>query len=184
MAPGVLPQPNGARQFTPMSDRQRKERYIKSLVGLQAVAFTFAHAGIDQGLGSPDEWPQDGRGFGYRVASGYAQHAINTTVGSGVAFLLHEDNRYFASTRQGIVARLRYAVASSFLARHDDGSRHLSWSALAGPASGAFISRAWQPPSVSEPGDAAVSFGITEAVRVGLNVTREFAPQFVRRLLR
>jgi hypothetical protein len=78
---------------------------------------------------------------------------------------------------------LGYAIASSFVARHDNGSRHFSWSAVGGPAAGAFISRLWQPDSSRNLGDGAVSFAITEAIRVGFNVGREFAPHFVRRLL-
>jgi hypothetical protein len=43
-----------------------------------------------------------------------------------------------------------------------------------------FISRIWQPRSTNGAGDAAVNFGTTVAIDVGLNVLREFWPDFTR----
>ena len=172
-----------AEDFLPMNRTERTSLYLQELFGPTAVLFTLARSGVNQGLDSPHEWEQDAGGFGYRVASAFSQHAITVSFEEGIALGLDEDNRYFASGKHGFGPRLRYSIESSFLARHDNGSRSFSFSAVGGPAVGATVSRFWQPNSTSSAASAAASFGVTIGIRVGLNVAREFAPHFVRRLL-
>lgn len=174
-----------AEDFVPMTRTDRAAHYLNALIGPQAILVTFVRTGVNQAFGRPREWGRDPDpgGFGLRLASDFSQHAISESFEDGIALGLGEDNRYFASGKQGFGQRLRYAVASSFLARHDNGSRSLSFSAMGGPATGAFLSRLWQPDSTRSAGDGAVSFGISIGIRVGLNVAREFSPGFVRRLL-
>jgi hypothetical protein len=167
----------------PMTGRERMNYYLYSLTGPQAFVYSAAQAGVNQARNAPQEWGQGAEGYGRRFGSAYGQHVIGTTVGNVIAFGLHEDNRYFKSGQTGI-GRLSYAIKSAFLARHDDGSRFISFSAIGGAAAGAFISRAWQPPSTSSVGDGAVSFGIAAGVSAGLNVAREFLPQRVERFLK
>ncbi len=169
--------------FRPLTRTERVSLYFHSLVGAHALVFTAVRAGINQGLDSPEEWGSGAQGFGYRAASAFGQSLVGNTVESGIAAALDEDNRYFASGEQGVWRRLKYAVASSFLARHDNGSRSISISELAGPAAGAAVSRLWQPDSTNSAGDAAESFGVSVGVHVALNVTREFVPGFLRRFL-
>jgi hypothetical protein len=169
--------------FHPLTRTERLSLWVHGLTGAHTIAFTAIRAGMNQALDSPEEWPNDARGFGYRAASAYGQSAIGNSFKEGFALAFDEDNRYFASGEQGAWPRLKYAVSSTFLARHDNGSRSVSVSALSGPAIGAVISRSWQPTSTNSMADAARSYGISMAVSVGLNVGREFLPLFVRRLL-
>ena len=122
-------------------------------------------------------------GYGRRSGSAYGQHLIGSTVSNAIAFRLLEDDRYFKSGKTGI-GRLSYAIMSTLLARHDDGSRFISFSAIGGVAAGAFISRAWQPRSANSAGDGAVSFGYAIAARAGINVLREFLPRRLERILK
>lgn len=145
--------------------------------------YSAVRAGLDQAYNRPKEWRQGADGFGLRYGSIYAQHFISQVFEQGVSYRLHEDNRYFGSGRRNPGVRLGYALASTILARHDDGSRALSVSVIGGAASAAFISRAWQPRSSTTAGDAAVSFGLTMAVRASFNVLREFSPRFIGRIL-
>jgi hypothetical protein len=172
-----------AGDFLPMTRTERAAEYVKSLVGVRAVAFTFLRAGVTQAMNTPGPWGQGGRGYGYRVASSFSQHAIAESFESGIALGLDEDNRYFASGKQGAGKRLKYALESAFLARHDDGSRSLSYSVLGGTLAGAFTSRLWEPDTNNSAGDALSSFGISIAVRAGVEVAREFAPGVFRRLI-
>lgn len=146
--------------------------------------YTAIRAGIDQAHHRPGEWGKDAEGFGWRYGSIYGEHVIGQTVQFGLSYMLHEDNRYFASGSRNAARRFGYAIASTLLARHDDGLRSISVSAIGGAASAAFISRAWQPRSTTSAGDAAVSFGLTMATRAGINVLREFSPRFLGRILR
>lgn len=172
-----------AEDFVPMSRSERAAQYARSIFGPQAFLFSAVDAGIDQWRSRPYEWGQGAEGFGRRFGSAYAQRIVSQTIENGLALGLHEDNRYFASGKKGI-GRLGYAIESAFLARHDNGSRFISISAIGGNAGGAFISRIWQPRSTTSMGDGATSFGIDMGIRVGLNVAREFLPHRLGRFLR
>jgi len=172
-----------AGDFVPMTRSERLAHYAYSLFGPQAFVFSAARASIGQARNSPKEWRQGAEGYGRRYGSAYAQRIVGQTIENGAAFALHEDNRYFRSDKTGF-GRLGYAITSAFLARHDDGSRRISFSGIGGVAGSAFISRAWQPRSITSMGDGATTFGISMGVRVGLNVAREFLPRRVTGFLR
>jgi hypothetical protein len=169
-----------ASDFQPLTQKQRTHIYLKTMVNPLGFLKAGFSGGIDQWRDKPPEWEQGASGYGKRYANILAQYSIQRTVTFGLASALHEDNRYFNSGRKGLWSRTRYAVASGILARHDDGSRHLSISQLGGVAAGAFLSRTWQPPSQNSPGDAAVSFGITMGSNMGFGIVKEFLPDLGR----
>ncbi len=155
-----------------------------SVYGPRAFLQVGLRAAIDHGTDRQREWGQGGEGFGLRIGSAWAERFIGEVVEQTAGFKLHEDNRYFVMGSGGPAHRLIYALASTILARHDDGSRGFSYSLVAGTAIGSFAARTWQPRSNTSTGDAAVSFGIMLGLRAGLNVVREFAPPFLRTVLR
>jgi hypothetical protein len=112
------------------------------------------------------------------------QYAVRNTVMFGFESLLHEDNRYFGSGKKGFWPRTGYALSSGILARHDNGKRYPSASLLIGFATGAYISRLWQPSAERSPGDAASSFGISMGWNIGLGTVKEFLPDILRPLMR
>jgi len=171
-----------ADDFVPMTRSERAAHYVHALFGSEAFVLSAARAGVGQLRNSPHEWGQGAEGFGSRYGSAYAQRIIGQTIENGLALGLNEDNRYFRSGKHGI-GRLGYAVTSAFLARHYDGTRYISFSAIGGAAGSAFISRAWQPRSISSMGSGARSFGIGMGVRVGLNIGREFLPNWIGKIL-
>jgi len=161
----------------------RSERLVyaeTSTLGTTAFVFAAARAGLDQAVDRPQEWQQGARGFGLRYGSVYGEYFIGQTFEHLTAYGLHEDNRYFASGQRGLARRLGYAIGSTFLARHDDGSRSISISGIGGAGAAAWLSRQWQPRSTTSNADAAVSFGLTLGVRAGLNILREFSPRLER----
>jgi len=169
------------REFAPMTRSERLSRYVLGLADYESVLRSAASAGIAQAGNTPKEWRGGGEAYGKRIGNAYAEHVINRTVQYGLAAALHEDNRYFVSGQTGFGRRIKYAVASTLLARHDDGSRSFSFSRIAGAASAGFISRQWQPRSTNSAGDGAVSFGVSMAGDIGFNVFREFWPGFKHR---
>jgi len=169
-----------ASDFRPLTQGERSSLYLKTMVnplGYIKVGFS---AGIDQWKDKPVEWEQGASGYGKRYANILGQYSIQRTVTFGLASALHEDNRYFNSGKKGFWPRAVYALSSGVLARHDDGRRHVSISELGGVAAGAFLSRAWQPPSQHSAGDGAVSFGISMANNLGFSVVKEFLPDLGR----
>jgi hypothetical protein len=168
------------REFAPMTRSERISRYLTGLTDAESVFRAAASAGFAQSSNTPREWGGGAEAYGKRVGNSYAEHFINRTLQYGIAAALHEDNRYFASGETGFFRRTKYAIASTFLARHDNGSRFLSISRFGGVAGAAFISRQWQPRSTTSAGDGAVSFGTTMGVDVGFNIFREFWPGMKR----
>jgi len=169
-----------ASDFQPLTQRQRTQIYVKTMVNPLGYLKGGLSAGIDQWKDKPEEWEQGASGYGKRLANILGQYSIQRTVTFGLSSALHEDNRYFNSGKKGVWSRVGYSVASGILARHDDGSRHLSVSQLGGVAAGAFLSRTWLPASQQSAGDGAVSFGITMASNMGFGVVKEFLPDIGR----
>lgn len=166
-----------------MTRTERLADYIRGLVWPQAFVYSGTLAAIDQAASRPGEWGQGTAGYGHRFGNYFALNAIGTTLQDGLALGLDEDNRYFNSGRRGFGRRLGYAVMSPFLARHSNGSRSISISALGGFAGASLIEQSWQPPSTDHIGNAARSFGLTFAFRVGIDIVREFAPRRVTEVI-
>jgi hypothetical protein len=162
--------------YTPQTQTERLHYYFFHMFSAESVLRSAMGAGIDQALNTPHEWSQGTKGYLRRFGSSYGEHVIQSTVMYGMSAALHEDNRYFRSGKTGFGPRLKYAIASSFLARHDDGSRHFSFSRISSYGASAALSREWQPPSTDKWKNALNSFGISVGVETGFNVAREFLP--------
>lgn len=169
--------------YEPITRTERAANYVRSLTGPQAYLYAAMLAGYDQARNRPREWGQGSLGFERRFGNDFATHIITTTLQHGFALGLGEDDRYFSSGAHGFGHRLAYALTSPLLARHADGSRSVSISALGGVAGGSLIEQVWQPRSTSRMGNAARSFGLTFAFRAGLDFAREFAPRALRAML-
>lgn len=169
-----------AEDYVPMTRTERAADYVRSLTGPHAFLYSAALAGIDQWKERPKEWGEGGAvPYARRFGSDYANHVITSTLQHGIALGLDEDDRYFSSGETGFKRRLAYALTSPFLARHADGSRSVSISAIGGVAGGSLIQQIWQPPSTGHMSNAARSFALTFAFRAGLDFVREFAPKAV-----
>jgi hypothetical protein len=166
-----------AEDFIPLTTSERLVNDLDSVVSPGAFLFVAARAGVDHAMDRPKEWGQGVRGYSMRTGSVFAENFIAQVLEQSADFKLHHDTRYFASGKKGFAPRLGYAVASTVLARHDDGSRTFAYPAVGSAAAAAFIVRAWQPGSTTGAGDAAVSFGLTMGVRMGINIAREFTPR-------
>jgi len=173
-----------ASDFQPLTQKQRTQIYLKTMINPLGFLKAGFSAGIDQWNDKPAEWEQGASGYGKRFANILGQYSIQRTVTFGLASVLHEDNRYFNSGKHGFWSRTGYSLASGILTRHDDGTRHLSISQLGGVAAAAFLSRTWQPPSQDSLGDGAVSVGISMASNVGFGVMKEFLPDIGRKIMR
>jgi hypothetical protein len=171
-----------ASTFRPMTGHERVHLYEKTMTNPLGYIKAGFSAGIDQWNDKPVEWEQGASGYGKRYANILGQYSIQRTVTFGLGAAFHEDNRYFNSGKKELWPRIWYALTSGILARHDDGSRHISVSQLGGVAAGAFLSRFWQPPSEHSAGDGAVSFGITMGSNIGFSVVKEFLPDVGRAL--
>jgi len=169
-----------ASQFQPMNQQERTRLYFKTMINPLGFIKAGFSAGLDQWPDKPSEWEQGASGYGKRYANILGQYSIQRTVTFGLSSVLHEDNRYFNSGKQGLWPRVGYGLSSGLLARRDDGSRRFSISQTGGVAAGAFLSRLWLPHSQNSAGDGAVSFGITMGSNIGFGVVKEFLPDLGR----
>jgi len=169
-------------RFQPLTQKERAAEYAKSLISPFYLFLAAASAGISQWEDVPPAWGQGAHGFGLRFGNYVAKGTIQRTLLWGGEAALHEDNRYFGSGYQGIWHRTRYALASSVLARHDDGKQYFSFSQIGSQAGAAFLSRTWQPGTDRSMAHGAVSFGIAMAANAGLDVVREFLPDMLRKV--
>jgi hypothetical protein len=165
--------------YTPMTHEEQLQYYVQHLFSAESVLRSATGAGLSQAIDVPHEWGEGGIGYARRFASSWGGHIVQSTVMYGLSSALGEDNRYFSSGETETGARMKYAIASTFLARHKDGSRHFSWSRIGSYAAAAAISRAWQPPSTRGPLYAFGSFGVCVGVEAGFNLAREFLPKLL-----
>jgi hypothetical protein len=162
--------------YVPMTQKERLHYYFRHMFNVESVFRTSVGAGINQAMDTPHEWGQGAEGYGRRFGSIYGEHIVQATVMYGASVVFREDNRYFSSGESGFGARFKYAVESTVLARHNDGSRHPSISRLSSYVAAAAISRLWQPPSTRGAIHAVDLFGIAIGVEAGFNLAREFWP--------
>jgi hypothetical protein len=173
-----------ANDFRPLTQRQRTDLYLRSLINPWGFFKAAMSGGIDQAHNKPPEWGQGWGPYGQRCANIEGQYAIQKTASYLISSPLHEDNRYFGSGKHGFWPRTEYAVVSSLMARHDNGKLYMSVSQLGGVAAGAFAAQLWLPSSQGSAGDAAVSFGITTGGNTAASVLKEFLPDLLRMVTR
>jgi hypothetical protein len=164
----------------PITANERFHEYLWGTLGPVPVFTKFVTAGISQGLDSPPEWGQGSEGYFKRFGNNLANDSVRRSLTYGVASLLHEDNRYFASGKSRIWARIEHAMESSVTARYRADRERISVSALTGAVGAALISRAWAPPSWQTPGSVGRTIVYSIAGQAGMNVFREFLPDLIR----
>jgi hypothetical protein len=162
-----------------LTQAERFHTFVTRLFNAESVLRSAAGSAILQGTDTPHEWGQGAEGYGRRFANSYAQHISRSTLMYGTSSILHEDNRYFQSGESGFWPRLKYALASTIVARRDDGTRRLSFSRIGSYTAVAFMSRAWQPPSTRGPENAGNALGVAFGVEAAFNVGREFLPRIL-----
>src|SRR4029078_5445931 len=116
--------------YVPMTRDERFHLYIRSTLSPMTFVSVAASAGIGQWRDRPEAWEQGARGYGKRFASAFVQRFESESMLYIVSSKLHEQNRYLAPHSLAPGSRVRYAMASSFLARRPDGSRRFSRSRL------------------------------------------------------
>jgi len=167
----------------PLTKKEKFVFYLKSTYGPSSIMRSAAGAGLSQARDSTPEWGQGMEGYGRRLGSKFAQHAVKRTIQLGVGAMLHEDPRYYASGRVGFLPRTGYAVSRAFMVRKDDGSTGPAIGRLTGAFGGALISRTWHPESDRTVRSGLESGAVSIGVDMGFQVLHEFWPD-IKRLFR
>ncbi len=157
--------------------------HAKSLVVPAEFLRVGLSAGFQQLLDTPHEWGQGAEGFGRRYASSYGTTILRHSIAFGLDSALREDPRFFRSGKTNVGERVKSALLQALICHTDSGGRSFAFARVGGAFGAEFISNAWRPPSVNEPGDALIRGGATIGVNAGTNVLREFMPE-IKKLFR
>jgi hypothetical protein len=165
----------------PLTEKERFREYVGKTFTWDPLARESVSAALEQWRDSNHEWGQGMQGFGKRLGSDLAYNGIRNTITYGASCALREDNRYFASGKARVAARILHAVKGPFIA-HRDGYDSFSFSNLAGIVGASVAQLAWVPPSGQGASDVARSVGTSYSVGIGFDIAREFVPGLIRRL--
>lgn len=154
-------------------DHPYREHWKHSTYGKHAVLGVTAGAGVAHQQDQPHQWGRGASGFGKRVGSGFATHAVKSTVEHAVAAPLHEDLHYHRSNQRGFGPRLGHALKSTVITRNTrSGKRTPAVGRISGHAAAGAASQALVPAA-----SGASTAGIGLAADAGANVAREFWPR-------
>jgi len=176
-----IPRPD-ADEWKPISNREQFDVYIKRTFNVGVMSGAAAAAAISLGFNSPPEWGQDAGGYGKRLGNNVGRVVMRSTMEYGFATLLKEDTRYIASKKTGTMARIKYALASTYVVRDSQGHGRFAFSRLLANGGTSAVSRYWLPPSEQGGDQIALDFGIISGIQAGYNIAREFGPDLVRKL--
>lgn len=167
---------------TELTETKRFHLYVLSVAGPVPLLGEAVGATFGQWRNTPKEWGQGWGAFGQRFGSNLAYNGVRQTITYGTSVLFHEDNRYFASHKQGVGARTSYALLSTVTARKPNGTRAVSISSIVGVFGASAITSLWGPPSWKGAGAIARAAGISFGTTAAFNVVREFLPGILHRL--
>ena len=171
----------GPSEHTKLTEKNRFQIYLLSVGGPVPLLGEAAGAGISQWKSTPPEWGQGWRAYGERYGSNLAYNGIRQTITYGASVALHEDTRYFASGKHGVLNRTGYALLSTFTARRSNGQQSFSFSSVGGVIGASGIASIWGPRSWQGFNNIAENAGISFGATAALNIVREFLPDLVHR---
>jgi hypothetical protein len=149
--------------------------------------YTFSIATIVAGLGEAED-SNNGLGWGpsgffKRAAAAYGDNVIGNTLGNALLpSILHQDPRYFRLGHGSIHHRLFYAIATSFICKHDNtGKWEPNYSNVGGNIIAGEISTLYYPNTKSD-AVQAIETGMTVTLEGTFGATlQEFWPDISRR---
>lgn len=145
----------------------------------EAIVLPAAEAGITMAHPArrfPRDWSDGGAAF----ARNYGSTAGGRTVGGltdfGVAWLDHEDPRYFRSLDHRVTHRISHAIFFTFFDRMNSGQRTFAVSNFAAASASGFICNLWQPDGFND-----IAHGLQRSERgfaaiTTANIIAEFSP--------
>jgi hypothetical protein len=150
--------------------------------------YTFSIAAIVAGIGEAEKsnsgfgWGPEG--YGKRVAAAYADNVIGNTLGNAVLpSILHQDPRYYRLGHGTVHHRIFYAVATSFICKHDNtGKWEPNYSNILGNIIGGEISNLYYPDNSKSNFGQTIGNALTVTLEGTFGATlEEFWPDISRK---
>jgi len=161
----------------PITSEQRIHWIVNGVVGDRSLFFVGPFSsGWYTAWNRPEEWERTWSGFGKRYLNREATVAISNSLEAGLGAIWGEDPRFVPSRREGIWPRARFAMKTVVLAPRRDGHLAPAWGRYAGNVVNNVVANAWLPPSVTTPGQTALSIASGFGGRLAGNLWDEFWP--------
>jgi hypothetical protein len=167
-------EPNATGPTQPISPTERVEWFAKSTVGPKSLAAGVVSSAWGTAFNQPKEYGSHWDGFGKRYGMRLTGVATGNAIEAGLGKLWGEDPRYFHSTEDRPLPRLRHAAAMVFLSRRADGKPAPAFARYAGVVGNNFISNTWRVPSESTVSAALTRSALGFAGRFASNLFDEF----------
>jgi hypothetical protein len=167
-----------------MTPGQKMDLAFHSSVDPFTFAAGFMVAGYHEALDQNKGFGWGLEGYGKRSGAAYLDAVNGTMIGNGILpIIFHQDPRYFRLGYGPTRHRLFYAVATSYICKHDNtGKWEPNYSNVGGNIIAGAISNLYYPPSGSGVGQTfANGFIVTTEGTIG-GVFQEFWPDVSRKL--
>lgn len=184
---GIVPNFNTTYRHDTVSltPGQKMDLAIHSSVDPFTFAAGFMVAGYHEALDQNKGFGWGLEGYGKRSGAAYLDAVDGTMIGNGVLpIILHQDPRYFRLGYGTTRHRLFYAIASSYICKHDNtGKWEPNYSNVGGNIIAGAISNLYYPPNGAGIGQTfSNGFIVTTEGTIG-GVFQEFWPDISRKFL-
>jgi hypothetical protein len=181
MAAGVAATPDAPSSYVALSSRCKLQIFLHRAYS----PYTFASAAYEAGIAQmSDQWPQYGGGmqgwgkrFGATLADTESRRFIQTYLLSTV---LHQDPRYFYSTKTSLIGRAWYAATRVIITRGDNGRSEFNTSEILGALSTSALQNTYYPKHYRNVNDTLGRFTGSLSSDATSAILREFTPDLKR----
>lgn len=165
---GIIPSFNTSylSDAVSLTAKQKINLAFRSAVDPYAFAIAAIVAGLGEAKGNDPGFGWGAEGYGKRTGAAYLDAFDGTMIGNGfLPAILHQDPRYFRLGHGTFRHRLFYAVATSFICKHDNTRKwEPNYSNIGGNLISGAISNLYSPDAKS---------GAVQTIEAGMTVTLE-----------
>ena len=169
----VTPQVRSAPEPAPISASERLRWTLKSTVGTGSLVTGVFSSAWATATNSPEEYGPHYGGFGKRYGMRLTGIATSSSIEAGLGSIWEEDPRYFSSSKDRLLEKVKYAGRMTFFARRANGTISPAYARFIAVPTSNFISNSWRVESESSVSSALVRTGLGFVGRFAGNVIHE-----------
>lgn len=168
------------RPFSPLTDRQKFDRFLRSMYSPYTIFNGLYDATWDQATGGKARYGGGVEGWGDRMGASIAGTASRQFFGTFLfPSILNQDPRYFAMYHGSVWKRFVHAVSRTALTKGDDGHTQLDVSTWLAIGATETLQNTWLPP-----GDRGFDQTVTRIIgsfqgTATSYLVREFSPDLI-----
>lgn len=167
-----------------LSPKQKMHLAFRSATDPFALVGPFIVASLDVGLNEEPVFGLGAKGYFQHAGAAYLDVVNGIIIGNGILpIVLHQDPRFFRRGHGSFGRRISYAIATSFICKHDNSGRwEPNYSNIGGNLAAGAISTLYYPADESGWGRVLANAMIVTAQGAILGSINEFWPDISRKL--